>query len=515
MRLMDSHKHLGTLRLPPAALAIVVIPLLYFIYLPVSYSFDGTVFSQLLRRALLKGDWLGVSQFHHLLYFPLNYWIYRALQSLCHYHVLEFFHLQLFSMLFGLAALVLVERTLKKLGIDAWLRLAGVSAIAFANAYWRFSVDAEVHMPGLFFTMAGMHLLVCCREKIGPLSLSAACFAVAAGFHLTNVLAVAAALAILLCLRLPWRRLAQFVAVYAASLLLMTGAFALLSGKSVSGILAAGLAGIDPYGGYRIAYSRPLSWQTALQSLHSAKRALVADAGILSWLPFAAFAILLAFSLFGSRDRRLAAALRAWWIWPVPYMLFFSWWDPGNMEFKIHVVVPLLLAAFVALSRLRPPAGRAIGSLLAASLLAINLGSGIAADSEIGRNVNHQAAVAIGRATPADAQVLVSGRFTGFGYGKIYIPYFANREVLILDWLLGRGHRLPVVLAEIRRRLEVGTPLYALEEIAEPGKALDDLFDFHGVDRRERALFAAALRFIPLQALPGAHRLYRVQGRTP
>ena len=102
-----------------AALVFPGIPLLYFVFLPVSYSFDGTVFSQMLRYALLKHDWLGMVQIHHLLYFPLNYLVYRALAALFHYRVLEFFHLQMFSMFFGVATLLLVERTLKKLGLDA------------------------------------------------------------------------------------------------------------------------------------------------------------------------------------------------------------------------------------------------------------------------------------------------------------------------------------------------------------------------------------------------------------
>ena len=79
----------------PRVLAVLLflgVPLLYFIFLPVSYRFDGTVFSHMLRYALLKHDWMGIAQIHHLLYFPLNYWLYRALQALFHYQVLEFFH---------------------------------------------------------------------------------------------------------------------------------------------------------------------------------------------------------------------------------------------------------------------------------------------------------------------------------------------------------------------------------------------------------------------------------------
>ena len=136
------------------------IALLYFSFLPVNYSFDGTVFSHFLRYALVRHDWLAVTQIHHLLYLPANYLLYRGLETVCHYRVLEFFHLQLFSMLFAILTLVLVERMLKRLGLSALLRLIGVAAVAFSYTFWLFAVDAEVHMAGIFFTVAGLYLLI-------------------------------------------------------------------------------------------------------------------------------------------------------------------------------------------------------------------------------------------------------------------------------------------------------------------------------------------------------------------
>lgn len=489
----------------------MAVPLLYFIFLPVSYSFDGTVFSQMLRYGLLKQQWLAVGQVHHLLYFPLAYWLYRALQFLFGYRVLEFFHLQLFSMLFGMATLVLVERLLKKLGMELLLRAAGVAIIAFSYAFWLYSVDAEAHIPGLFFTMAGIHLLL--FRKISSLALAGAacCLAAAAGFHLANMLAVIAALSFLLVQRTSWKRLAQFGTAYASFLFLLYGAYFLLSHTPLLQVFQNTLFGIDRYSGYHVVFSRPISWATALTSLTALKKALVAGSGMLSWAIAITIAILL---LLGARIREegaRAAARKAFLLWPLPYLLFFSWWDPGNMEFKIQIIIPLLLIAIMMLSRLKPFAGRALGSLLAGSLLAINLASGIAPLAEIGNNRDYQVAIAIRRATPDNAQVLITGRFEGYGYGKIYIPYFANREVLILDWLLGKGHALPDILAELSRRTAAGRPLYTLEEIAVPGKTLSDLLDFHRVKERQRALFVTAVRYTPVAALPDGHRLFLME----
>lgn len=498
-----------------ASLLILAIALLYFSFLPVSYSFDGTVFSHMLRYALARGDVLAVTQFHHLAYFPLGYFLYRFLQALGPYHVLEFFHLQMISLFFAAASLVLIERLLKKLNVDLVLRLAGVALVAFSHAFWLYAVDAEVHLPGFFFAALGMFLLLNSGNGFMKQAAAALCLAVAAAFHLTNVLAFAAALLFLLVQRLSWKRILPFAAAYAAVGMLLFGGYSLLAGKPLLPILQAGMSGIDPYSGYSHAFSRPLSGAAFLSSLASLKASLAAGGG---WPTWAVAAALSGFLLLGSGrggDPALRAARRLLPLWALAYFLFFTWWEPGNIEFKIQVAVPLILLAACALSRLRSPAAPALAALLAAALLGLNLARSIGPQSEAARNVDHQTALAIGRATPAGAQVLITGRFSGYGFGKIYIPYFAGRQVVILDWLLGRGRPLAGIVAELARRDAAGRPVFALDEVAVPGAALSDLLDFHGVGAGDRSRFAARCRFVPLAPLPGNRRLYRVLFAAP
>ena len=503
----------GPLRLVLPAALIAAVALVYFAFLPVSYSFDGTVFSHMLRRALLTGEWLSLGQVHHLLYVPLAYWLYRGLQALVGYRVLEFFHLQMISLLFGAATLALAGRFMHRLGLDLWQRLAGMAVIAFSFAFWLFSVDAEMHIPGLFFAMAGMLLLSREENRSPALAAAAACFAAAVGFHLTNTLAILAALAILAFRRSPWRRIALFACFCAVGLFLMYGAYWLLGGASVVRAFRDALFGVDYYAGYQIAFSHPLSRATLLASLLSVKTALASGTGALPWAITAAAAALLLSGLFAPAAARPRP--RALLAWPLFYLAFFSWWDPANMEFKIHVIVPLLLIALAGLARLKPLPGAVLGVLLAGALLANNLASGIAPLADIGRNIDYQAAVAIRRATPENALILISGRPEGYSYGKIYIPYFAAREVVILDWLLGKGHTLPEITAELSRRAGNGIPVYTLEEIATPGKAFSALLDFHRLGENDRAAFTAAFCSVPVAALPGNRRLFRMEFRVP
>jgi hypothetical protein len=495
----------------PAAL-VVVVALVYFAFLPVSYSFDGTVFGHMLRRALLRGEWLSLGQVHHPLYIPLAYWLYRALQALAGYRVLEFFHLQMISLLFGAASLALAGGFLRRLGLDLWRRLAGMAAIAFSFAFWSFSVDAEMHIPGFFFAMAGM-LLLSGEENRPPALAAAACFTAAAGFHLTNVLAVPAALAFLAFRRTPWRRVARLACFCAAGLLLLYGATALLGGAPLPRALRATLFGADRYAGYHVVFSRPPSPATLLASLLSVKTALAAGGGALTWaIVIAAAALLLLGLLAPATARPHPRALLAW---PLLYLAFFSWWDPANMEFKIHVIVPLLLVALSGLARLKPLPGAAVGFLLAGALLANNLASGIAPQADIGRNTDFQAALAIRRATPQNAQVVITGRLEAYGHGKIYIPYFAHREVVILDWLLGKGHSLPAIAAGLSRRAGAGQPVFALDEAALANPALERLLSFHRVRDGERRLWFTALRWTAVAELPGGRRLFRLQAAVP
>ena len=497
------------------ALFFLGIPLLYFSFLPVSYSFDGTVFSQMLRYALQKQEWLGVAQTHHLLYFPANYFLYRVLQSLFEYRVLEFFHLQMFSLAFAVMTLAVVWRWLKKIGLDWGLRLLGVGAVAFCHVFWFYAVDAEGHVPGLFFVTAGLYLLIPGKPQAGKLIGAAFCFAAAAGFHLTNLLIAATVFLYFILLRLPWKRFVQFYLALGGFVLAMYGAYAALARRPVLPILANMLFGSDAYSGYGSDYLRPLSGSTMAASLAAVKTSLVAGPGILAWIVFAGFLLLLVMA-----GRRAAAAKErsfklAMLFWSLPFFLFFSFWDPGNMEFKMHVLVPLLLIVVVSLPRLKPLVGHLAGISLVGALFLTTLFSGIMPHTAIEKNTNYQVAAAIGRFTPRNAQVLITGRFEGYGYGKIYIPYFAGREVVILDWLLGKGHSLPEITSRLKEKSDGGQPLYTLDEIAAPGKALRLLLAFHRAPEADYARFAAALRLLPVAKLPGGDHLYRLEFRSP
>jgi hypothetical protein len=145
----------------------------------------------------------------------------------------------------------------------------------------------------------------------------------------------------------------------------------------------------------------------------------------------------------------------------------------------------------------------------------INLFSGIKPLTDFSKNTNYQVALAIQKAVPARAQILITGNFLGYGYGKIYIPYFALREVLILDWLLGKGHSLAEIYTQLKKNAAFGRPIYALGEIAEMSKSLKNLLDFHHIKESDYSRFSSGIRFSLAAKLPGGYHLYRLEFASP
>lgn len=483
----------------------------YYLLLPVSYNFDGTVFAHYLRYAVVRGDLLAVLQFHHLLYFPLAYGAYEALLHLFSFRPLEYHFLQGVSLFFALASLAVIGYMLRKSVRDTFYAWAGTLVVACSYAFWLMAVEAEVHMAGFFFVAAGMALLLADDIRPGRAVVAACLLALGCGFHLTNGLAFVAAAAMLWRQRARGRSWAGFLAAAALGLAVPLLLYSWSSGKSVSGFFRNALAGADVYAGYHISYWPPLSPRAAWGALAALKNAVCSAAvwPVAGWLLF-----LIILAVMAAMFWRVRAKALPFLFWLVPYLVFFSCWDAANIEFKLSIVVPLLLLFVIAWSELLPGGnGRAFFLLFVVVLFSVNLRFGMAPQSDIRRNGDFQIARAITERTGRDALIVIGGNFSGYGYGKIYIPYFAQRQVLILDWLLGKGQNLDTVAADIRRELGRGREVCFLDEIVSAGSARRQLLGQHGIGAGEYDAFLGKFSFSSPRALSAGHWLVRVQPR--
>jgi len=471
-----------------ALLLVLMVGLVFFAHLPVTYDFDGTVFSQMLRYTLVRGELVSALQPHHFLYFPLNHALYRILQAATGYRVLEYFHLQLFSLMFGLGALFLVYLILARLvavRVFAWL---GTIAIAFSFGFWYYAVQAEVDMPALFFLLWGFYLLLEDRPGRARLVLAAVVLALAAGFHLTSVLISVSVGLVLLARRRPLRDAWVFFAVYGSIVAGFLLVHFLLTGVDPLTGLWRYLFAANRLTGHQPGYWSRLSPATLVASLETVASGIVYPAVRGSGFLSAAVLLLMAgVILWVAVRRRCGTFPRFALLWMFPHLLFFTLWVPGNVGFKLNVIVTLMILFVACLSRLSRPLVR--GGVLLVCTLLIPAWQFFAVIQPADRAENNrplQLARAVGRNTPAESVLVIAGCGSPASiYGKIYVPYFGHRRVLILDWLLGRMGGLAGVEERIRAEQQRGRVVYVLSELLVPGRASARLAADQGVSERE------------------------------
>jgi len=258
--------------------AFLCVGLIYFLYLPVNYDFDGTVFSQYLRYGLVNNDSTFIHHPQHPLYMPFNYYLYKALNALTGYNVLEYFHLQLSSFIFGLLTLFFSYKILSKITVSRFYQVSGVLLAALSYCLWYYSVEAEVHMPGLFFITAGFYLLF--YKEGNPFALSrilltVICFVAAAGFHLTNGLIVFSIFFIFIIEKQKFSNIFKFYALYSFFLAVGLVFFGWLIKLNLLKFYLNQLKGNDPLAGYTIVYSEKFTWSGIRESFRTISHAWV------------------------------------------------------------------------------------------------------------------------------------------------------------------------------------------------------------------------------------------------
>lgn len=490
------------------------IGLIYFIHLPVSYDFDGTVFSHYLRYALLKNDLAATAQPHHPLYMPVNYLIYKGLNAAVGYNVLEYFHLQLFSLCFGLLTLWVSYKIIKQMTDRPWFHFLGTAFIAFIYGTWYYSVEAEVHMAGLFFVAAGVYLLFFkpgSRDSLKHMALASFSFALAAGFHLTNGLIALSVLFIFIIEKKSFKKILQFFSCYLFFLLLMlAGSVSAVTGKlDLLHFYKEQLFGKDVLAGYKISYWTGFSFGSLWDSIKSVAHGLfVPGIPFLSFLSILLLSIAAALIIYAGIKSKNKTYYKLG-LWLLPYFIFFTFWDHGNTEFKLNVILPFSILFIVSTAVLlqnktgffRTGVFTFIFIILLATFL-INFYFYVKPANQLQNNRSYLVAEAIGKATPPPSVIVIGGCGSDLSiHNKIYISYFARRKTFILDWMPGRGLSLDYIFALIKQEHAKGTPVYFFSEILHESKTLGQFLKNHNLEAGDYFAFIKKMDFkekIPL-----------------
>jgi len=460
---------------------------IYIVYISASYNFDGVVYSQFLRYALLKNDLISILAPHHLLYYPLAFGSFKVLSILGASPLVEYYHLQLLSLFSGLLTLVFIYYILKALAIDKFFRLAGLFLIAFSYLSWFLSVEVEVHMPGFCCLVAGIYLLFFRSLECKHIFVAALCFSLAAGFHLSNGAIVLSLLLFFLYRRIRFKKILQFYSFYAFFLLLPYAWLTLVSRIDLVAWVKDILQGRSIFTGYAYAGTkfsrmRSLSVDSFRQSLDAVKEGiLVSSTSVSAVLSLVLCLVILAVIVWQARKAVAREKLLIFIFWLLPFFVFFTFWQPGNVEFKLNVTVPLLIAFTYSWGLWpRQKIARPVFAFLAVAVFLVNFLTFFKPAHDPGNNPQFLVSQAIGKKTPGQATIVIAGAGQGsYLHGKVYIPYFSLRDVLILDWRLGKGAGFKEITREIKAKMAAGQAVYFLSELGSLTGTVKDLLLFH------------------------------------
>jgi hypothetical protein len=502
-------------RVTPWAVATLAgLGLIYAAYPTWDYYFDGLVFAGAVESVAAGAPAARLFHPHHLLYSPAAFLGYKALW-LGGVRIRAWMFLQLASTACGVATLWIFRRLALRLGSPAALADAGMALLGVGYIFWNFSTQGDTTLP---LTLAVLALFAGVRQAAespgGPTPAVAARMGLLTGaaalLHECAVLIMPAALWMLgrtATRRHRWRVLAGYPA--AAGLVIVAGYAGAgrwgLGFRQPAELLAwaHGYFRVEPLTGYAPVYGR---WAAGnvMESLKAFGEAFVgpaAEGGPLRSTLAALVAGLLAVAAAArlARARQTPArraVLTGLAIWLLTHAVFFTWWMPGHTRFWA-----LALPAWVLVLTLGAAAGSGTsgsrwvpGAWLAAAALALLVGTGpFRRESDPAINRWLPIADRLAQATPTDSVVILSGvgPYTSL---KIYVPYFATRHMLVLDWQFADPAVAPDTAAgRLRERLVAiarTKPVYVLSEALDP--ALDATFAAnHGVTpSARRRIFA-------------------------
>jgi hypothetical protein len=353
---------------------------------------------------------------HHLLYNPLGYLVLQ-LVTLVRPGISPMISFRLLDTIAGLGGVVVFHGLVRRLWRREWLAGITAAGFAFSWGFWSHCINVEVYPVSVFFLVLGFSLAArAVREPVsGPrvwiaLGLAAGASAL---FHQSNVLFLAVPLVAALGYpggrRTGLRLLCRFfIPVYAALTVLPYLAVMLHLGfrrpdQALTWLFLYGHQADTYLGtGPSVVFHALVSFgrMLLLPSSYTVPSALPLVPPMillaLKWLAALLLGLLLLAGTLRARHLSrncvrclgLAAALA------VPYVLFFTFWDPGGYFFWLPLGIPFWLAAGCFAAALSPgPLSRAgvpVLGLAVLALFAANLAGGILPESRFSRVADHQ-----------------------------------------------------------------------------------------------------------------------------
>lgn len=446
---------------------------LYFLWRGKSYLFDGLLYAAVSSRE--HPQYL-LHLFHpnHFIFNPLGLVFGDVAKSL-HVPLENSYHtLQLMNSLFGVAGLALFYIWLRRCVRDYFLALWGVAFLGISYLYWWHSIEGQVYIVNAFFLVilflsARAYAL---KKEWSYLIFFGLASALAMLAHQANIFIAAAALALLG----DWKKLAAYIGILFVLVAIpyLSVAF-FLHGARDFPTLMNWLVGVG------VSYNSGLSmspyWNfnplNVLVTIRSLFRVFWYDLIPSHFWQLAVGLGMAIFAFLANRRSKDRSFFLFNWIFIVIYILFYSFWNVGNINYLLGIAILLLfytvrgIAAFLAEKRNRLAV---IIKLFLSIVLIITFtynNSILKPRRDIKNNRNYLIAEALASVV-TERDVLIVAGVSGYQTGKVYLPYFYNIPCLALDVLFIRKGKvaglnyLQNFVIQNPKRHEI---VYVLEEV--------------------------------------------------
>jgi len=416
--------------------------------------------------------------------------------------------LQIMNSFFGAVTVGIFFLFLKKLTEKIWLSIVFSLLLEFSYAFWYRSVDAQVYPPSVFwltvsFILSWSYIRQKSKLKLAILSVTSGLAVLA---HQGNIFFLPTVVAgIVLADRKKIKNILLFgiiagfviavpylyVLTYQEKTLIdrNTGRFAIneTTVKNSFNWIRGNAGSYDP-NKYVNTYWQPkmkhiiTDFKTMIDGMWFAKGSYYgygypSDGSKIWMLVSKIIFMLLGFFLFFKekiyrRYKTLFYLALTWWL---SYMIFVSWFNPGNPDYWYHHWVPVLALYCCAVYEFLKDEN--ISLLLRKSLIGlflcsiviippINFFDSIYPISIAENNENYIRALFVKKYVKKGGVVIISG--IGWNPGKVYIPSFANVGRISFDLIFvynPKAQGLQILKNQVEMITSQGMDVYALDEI--------------------------------------------------
>ncbi len=452
-----------------------------YLALPTAHhSYDAVAYSLAIDHAVINGSIDRLFHQYHVLYNAIGFVLHTATGWLGFHPIMTF---QALNAICGATLLTLLAGMLHSRTGNRWVAVGGALALGGSASFWYYSTNAEPYVPAALALFGSLALLPLEPDVSRPrvrLVASALLFALAVDLHLSvAVLGPLWAAFLVLAHRRSgglWRGSAFLALASAVSVLPYLFRWMIVDRVSaLGGIRAMWLHAVAPQGKSVQLYFLTQKYNPFVE-FKALVEAMAPQPPALAVLPIACSAM---------------ATIGAWWAWRrrdwttllcfasfVALLLFFSSYNLASEKFTVFLAAFLVCAAFLGLGELirRQPRSELVAPLSAGLALLLGVSSlhgYILPRANEETNPSMVKALAVRETTRPEDAVMIVGAGSEVML-KVYVPYFAARELIILDFLFDSDARpTDHSVARVRERiggvLARGGTLWVVSDIVDHG----------------------------------------------